>query len=338
VFYNPTTARELAAEIKRIRPDAILLHNLYPVGSPSVYHTAFKAGIPVIQYIHNFRPFSVSGTLWANGAICEESLQGNYWKEVRHAAWQNSVIKSAVLATALKFLHATGWLDAVKGWVAISNFMRDRFVEAGIPPSKIHVLGHFWDFRTGHDEYFPDKGHYLYLGRLVSEKGIAALLSAWQHVCDASTSEPPELWIGGAGPMSEVVEKAAAKCAKIKFLGFVSDNEKEEAIRNCRAMIAPSTWWEPLGLVTYEAYDYKKPMFAAASGGLTETVEHAVTGFLHEPGNSAELANQVLACEKLSAEDRKTMGMAGRDWLECHADSDDWQQTFDVTIKRILEQ
>jgi len=338
VFYNPTTVRELTVEINRIKPHAILLHNLYPVGSPSVYHTALRAGIPVIQYIHNFRPFSVSGTLWANGELCEDSLRGNYWKEVRHGAWQNSVIKSAVLATALKFLHATGWLDAVKGWVAISKFMRDKFIEAGIPGSKIQVLGHFWDFRTDHDEFFPDKGHYLYLGRLVDEKGVTVLLDAWRHVCEASTNDSPELWIGGAGPMSEIVQKAAETSDKIKFLGFISDDEKENAIRTCRAMVAPSTWWEPLGLVTYEAYDYKKPMFAAASGGLTETVEPGVTGFLHKPGDSRELADQILTFEELTATDRKAMGMAGRAWLECHADSDNWQQTFDDTIKNILDQ
>ncbi len=47
-------------------------------------------------------------------------------------------------------------------------------------------------------------------------------------------------------------------------------------------MLAPSVWWEPLGLVTYEAYDYGKPMLAARSGGLSETVVAGLTGFLHE--------------------------------------------------------
>ena len=337
VFYNPKSARELRAQIDKFKPHAILLHNLFPVGSPSVYRTALKANIPVIQYIHNFRPFSVSGTLWANGQICEESLRGNYWREVRYGAWQHSVLKSAVFAAALKFLHFSGWLEAVKGWIAISSFMRDKFVEAGIPRSRIHVLSHFWDMQTESNAQFEDHGHYLYLGRLVEEKGIHVLLAAWQLIVSAMGPAAPHLWVGGSGPLSDTVRMAASSNPKIRFLGFVDGDEKIRAISTCRAMIAPSTWWEPLGLVTYEAYDYKKPMFAAASGGLTETIEHGLTGFLHEAGKSSELAQQVIAFEGVSSADRLAMGRAGRRWLECNAGADAWQGSFDRTLQLILD-
>jgi glycosyltransferase involved in cell wall biosynthesis len=296
-----------------------------------------KKSVPIVQYIHNFRPFSVGGTLWANGALCEESLRGNYWREVRCGTWQNSVVKSAVFAVALKFLHASGWLDAVKGWIAISEFMRDKFIEAGIDESRIHVLSHFWDFQTGQNDHFPDHGHYLYLGRLVDEKGVNVLLDAWRHIRKVSADKAPELWIGGSGTLSTAVQKAAETNDKIKFLGFVSGKQKRDAISSCRAMIAPSTWWEPLGLVTYEAYDYKKPMFAAASGGLTETVESGKTGFLHRPGCASELANQVLTFERQSPDYRRSMGIAGRNWLEGHANPDNWQQSFNNALSKVLE-
>ena len=336
MFYNPAATRQLTASIHETRPDAILLHNLYPVGSPGIYRTALDHSVPVIQYIHNFRPFSVGGTLWARGRLCQDSLRGNYWDEIRLGAWQNSVLKSAIFASVLKFLHATEWLRAVKGWIAISKFMHDKFIEAGIEPSTVHILQHAWDIQTATNETGRDDGQYVFLGRLVEEKGIGVLLEAWDLLVDELGDRAPELWIGGNGPQADAVAEAAEKSAKIRYLGFVDGAEKRDILTNCRAMLAPSIWWEPLGLVTYEAYDYKKPMFAASSGGLSETVEHGRTGYLHEAGNAGQLAEQIAAFERLPESRRQELGREGRRWLELNANPEDWQDNFRQILDAIL--
>ncbi|NIP96389.1 MAG: glycosyltransferase family 4 protein, partial [Akkermansiaceae bacterium] len=61
------------------------------------------------------------------------------------------------------------------------------------------------------------------------------------------------------------VRAAADGSRTIGFPGFVKGDEKRALIDGCRAMLGPSVWWEPLGLVTYESYDAAKPMLAAAS-------------------------------------------------------------------------
>ena len=91
--------RSIQRIVDEFQPDAALFHNIYPVGSPSLYHAASLRGLPVIQMVHNFRPFSVGGTLMADGVFTPESLGGDYWQEVRHGAWQGSVLKSALFAS-----------------------------------------------------------------------------------------------------------------------------------------------------------------------------------------------------------------------------------------------
>jgi glycosyltransferase involved in cell wall biosynthesis len=103
--------------------------------------------------------------------------------------------------------------------------------------------------------------------------------------------------------------------AFVEYRGFVDQEEKIELLQSCRAMLAPSVWWEPLGLVTYEAYDFGKPMLAAASGGLTETVRDGVTGFLYESANPKALAEVVKRLEDLPSEEVQAMGRKGRSWL-----------------------
>jgi glycosyltransferase involved in cell wall biosynthesis len=113
----------------------------------------------------------------------------------------------------------------------------------------------------------------------------------------------------------------------VHFAGSITGAYKEEALRNAKAVIVPSTWWEPLGLVVYEAYDFSRPVLAARSGGLAETVAHGETGFVHEPGNAAELAAHVLELES-DANSRQRMGAAGREWLLCNAGEADWRERF----------
>ncbi len=323
---NPPSLRTLREKHRAARPDAWLVHNVFPVGSAAIYREALKQKIPIIQYIHNFRPFSVNGYLWAGDETATGGLRKNFWQEIRHGAWQDSVSKTAWFAFVLTLMHRLHWFRAVKAWIAISDFMREKFIEAGVPAADIFTVRHAW--RPMEAPPAPqDRGYYLFLGRLIPAKGIAVLFAAWKIIRETLGDRAPKLVIAGAGPMESQVRELAAQNPLVEFRGLVGGSEKHELLANCRAMIAPSVWWEPLGLVTYEAYDFAKPMLAARSGGLTETVVHGETGLLHEPGNAAELARQVMELDA-SPERRIAMGRAGRAWLLANANEQDWLRKF----------
>lgn len=334
LFYNPDSAADLRQKIQDFRPDVILCHNLYPVGSPAIYHVAKVEKVPIVQFAHNFRPFSVGGSLWANGKPALGSLKGNYWEEVMAGSWQDSRVKSALFALSLKRLHGSGWLSSVKSWVCISEFMQSRFREAGLPSEQVQALRHAWDARE-EEPSGADNGYYVFLSRLVPEKGVSILLKAWVLLEEELGDLTPRLVIGGVGSEEEMVKAAAQKSAFIDYRGFIERDEKTALIDGCRAMLAPSVWWEPLGLVTYEAYDFGKPMLAAASGGLTETVRNEETGLLFEPSNPDALAEAVRKLENLSPEKRQEMGMRGRRWLQDEFSPRIWKERFEAILENI---
>lgn len=336
IFHNPDTARDLNKSIDCFQPDALLCHNLYPVGSPSIYATAKKRDLPVLQYIHNFRPFSVGATLWVGDRIAEESLKGDFLAEIRAGSWQNSVLRSSIMAGVLKSLRWRGLLDSVSGWIAISEFMRGKFIEAGIAPDKIVTLRHSWDPSPSVRER-KEGNYYLFLGRLVPEKGVGTLLDAWGILERELGEACPQLVIGGTGSEEELVRRVAEGSQKIDFVGYQEGEKKAELISGCRAMLAPSIWWEPLGLVTYESYDYCRPMIAAASGGLTETVQDEVTGWLHEPGNAEDLAKVLMQSEGVGAQTRREMGEQGRMWLLQNTSPEEWKANFKDILTHFIK-
>src|SRR5437588_11950910 len=141
---NPKSLRKIRDYQCKFKADAWLVHNVLPVGSAAIYPEAKHLGLPIIQYIHNFRPFSVSGYLWACDRLAPDGLSKNYWQEIRCGAWQNSRLKTAWLALVLSLGHKLGWWRSVKAWIAISDFMRGKFISAGIPAEKIFTLRHYW--------------------------------------------------------------------------------------------------------------------------------------------------------------------------------------------------
>jgi glycosyltransferase involved in cell wall biosynthesis len=334
MIHNPATLEVLRKAHEAHRADAWLVHNVFPVGSAAIFREALKQDVPIIYWIHNFRPFSVNGYLWADDEVAEGGLRRNYWQEIRDGGWQDSVIKTAWFAFVLKLMHQLGWFKAVKAWVAISDFMREKFIEAGVPAADVFTVRHAW---RPMDAPPPpqDAGHYLFLGRLIPPKGLCVLFEAWKIIREELGDRAPRLMIAGAGPSEAWVREKVRGNPLVEFCGSVSGDQKHQLIAACRAMIAPSIWWEPLGLVTYEAYDYGKPMLAARSGGLTETVVDGQTGFLHEPGNATELARQVVELDG-APNRRAEMGLRGRQWLLKNTNEDDWRQKIHKVVEHAL--
>lgn len=334
MWNNPEARSRLVREVEEIEPDVIVLHNLLPVASFGIYQELQRLGLPVLQFTHNFRPFSPSGTLWYKGKIRDDAMRGQRWKEVLGRAWEGSFLKTALMAFYLRRLDKKGWLNSVSHWIAVSDFMRDRFIGAGIDSSRVTTMRHCCILEDFRDEP-SDGNYYFFLGRLVSEKGIDVVFSAWSLLEERMGDMCPELVIAGAGPMEREVFRRAESHPKIKAVGFVSGEAKSRYLRQSRAVLAPSLWWEPLGLIVYDAYEFSKPVLAAKSGGLIETVNEGAGGLLHTPGDHEELAQQIIDLEDMGPKRRVEMGKTGRKWLEENGSPQTWCEEFLKLLNRV---
>lgn len=334
--WNPSAISHVRREIEEFQPQLILLHNIMPVGSGGLYVFLTSLDIPVVQYVHNFRPFSVNGYCWGKGKLITGGLRKNFLPEILAGSWQNSRIKTAWYGTILWFLHQWGIFSKIDGWIAISHFMKQTFVEAGIAKDRIEVISHSWipqcddaDSFGGNDE----QPMFLFLGRLTEEKGLCVLLRAWEKL--EQTCDRGELVIAGDGPLSEEVASRCQQLQRVRFVGFKTGREKRTLLEKCSALIVPSIWWEPLGLVLYEAYDFGKPVLAARSGGILDHVQDGVTGWLHDPGDISELTKHMEEAIQSPAILRQR-GANGRKKL-LERSSQVWIHEFNQFIERIVD-
>ncbi|HST31163.1 MAG TPA: glycosyltransferase family 4 protein [Chthoniobacterales bacterium] len=331
MVYNPDAIRKLRQFQKQQRTKAWIIHNAFPTGSAAIYREAQTNRIPVIQYVHNFRPFSISGYLLPDDLNEIERWPRTFLREIARKSWRDSRIRTAWFAAVLTLSHSLGWFKNVTAWIAVSNFMRDQFIRAGVPSEKIFTLRHFWrpvaDLSTT-----TDQDYYLFIGRLVGLKGVLVLLDVWDQIYGEQKSSGPKLVIIGEGELNDVVRARATENPLIDFRGVVAKDEKQGLLAAMRALIAPSICLESLGLVAYEAYDFAKPVLASRAGGLSEIVIHNQTGLIHDPGNRTMLFEHVMSLER---EPRKRIefGKNGRQWLLENTNIEKWRDEFNRIVE-----
>ncbi|MFW6110804.1 MAG: glycosyltransferase family 4 protein, partial [Thermoproteota archaeon] len=147
----------------------------------------------------------------------------------------------------------------------------------------------------------------LYVGRLVYEKGIQALINSIPQVLEKVNAK---FVIVGNGYMKQSLSKLV-ECSgvahKVTFMGFV-DDETLKNLQICADVLVVPSLFEPFGIVALEGMAAKTPVVVSDTGGLAEIVEHDVTGVKVFPDNPDSLAwgiNKVLLDQNYAEKIRK---------------------------------
>lgn len=298
------SARRLLEIIAVDRPDVLHLHNPYPLLSPSVISAAAKAGVPVVQTVHNYRFACPAGTYFRDGGPCVECRGSRLaLPAVRHGCYRSSRPQSAVMALSMA-TNRKAW-NLVSCYLAVSEFIASQLAEHGVPESKIRVRRNSVpDLGVGS---FDRKG-FVFVGRLDVAKGIALLLDAWQ---ESGLGDQTTLTIVGDGPDRPLVERAAEIAKGIAFRGVLPRAEAHAAIKSARVLVVPSLSFEGLPTTIIEGFSAGTPVIASRLGAMTEMVTPSV-GWLAEP-TVDDLAHTM---RRAASADLATKGAAARRLFE----------------------
>jgi glycosyltransferase involved in cell wall biosynthesis len=307
VPWNPLVRSELAATLRRTRPDVVHVHNTFPLLSPAVVAACSDVGVPLVATLHNYLLGCPSGGLFRDGRVCTDCVGSSLLPAVRHGCYRNS--RLATVPMAVNLLANQGrWFSGVTRFFCISAAQRDTLVRAGLPTPRVIIKPNFVA-DPGRVRSGPGS-HLLFVGRLNDEKGVRLLMAAWDDVAARGGLGLP-LVMAGAGQLSEEVARWASERTDVRFLGLRTRTECAELMQDAAAIVVPSVWREAFGMVVVEAMAAGVPAVAAGHGGLGELVQHGATGLLHEPGDRAALGAHL--CEVVRSPDRnREMGESAR--------------------------
>jgi glycosyltransferase involved in cell wall biosynthesis len=309
--------------VRESRAEVVHFHNTFPLISPAAYYAAQSEGAAVVQTLHNFRLLCPGATLFRDGAVCEECVERKSLRPaMAHKCYRGSRAATAAVATMLGVHRAAGtWRRKVDLYIALSEFARRKFIEGGVPESRIVVKPNFVSPDPGVGE--GRGGYALFVGRLSAEKGISVLASAWRELPDIP------LVVAGDGPLAGVFEAEATGRSETGKMGtdgtvhpahegqdvfgrdggrlgtvssvpifpmWIGRQSREQVLalmREARVLIFPSLWYEGAPMTIVEAFACGLPVIASNLGSMAEMVAHEKTGLLFAPGDAVDLARKV---------------------------------------------
>jgi glycosyltransferase involved in cell wall biosynthesis len=221
------------------------------------------------------------------------------------------------------------------GYHAISESTRDDLVARGVDGHHIRVI------HPGVDcvRYHPDPAvgrtadpTFVYVGRLKRYKGVDLAIRA---LAPARQQRPElRLDIAGGGDYLDALKDLARETGQadaVRFLGFVSEEEKVRLFRTAWANVFPSPK-EGWGITVMEAAACGTPSIASDSPGLRDSVRAGTTGWLVPHGDAAALSQRYLAL----AGDR---GLVDRFGVQArqHAERLTWDAAADQTEEQLQD-
>jgi glycosyltransferase involved in cell wall biosynthesis len=199
---------------------------------------------------------------------------------------------------------------------ANSNYCRHQLVSNGFPPERVVTLRLGVTIPEKHPAPLTLDLHknqrILFAGRITPEKGLNWLLESLKR-----TPKQVRLDIAGEGWSKPQMEKLSNQLGlgdRVTWHGWCDTKKLELLYQQCFAVIFPSLWPEPAGLVSLEAYANFRTVIASSVGGIPEYVRHEETGILVTGNDTGALADAITYLAT-NFQHSSNMGKRGHDWF-----------------------
>ena len=184
-------------------------------------------------------------------------------------------------------------LENAAALVVLSRYMAEELDAVGLPGAQVIPP---W-IEVNESAPQPGSG-FLLGGRLVRYKGLDLAIEAWKR----SSSNHP-LRVAGEGPLEKDLDD-------IERLGWLSNDALRQRLHHSRALLFPSLWQEPFGILGVESLAESTPVIAIRSGGVEDWAEEGT--FLIDGGDVASMTEAIDALSS-DVELAMELGAKGRE-------------------------
>lgn len=298
-LYNPRSYRSVRNALMELKPDLIVIWNLYLVSMAPLI-AARQTGLPLV--IHTADKWLLYGL-----------------KDVSPLVWPTHRWKPLVTAAARRWLQPILFRMAKPTpIITISDFIRRFYVENGFGKSEIETIHLGVPLKTffpeGRREPSGSEVRFLYIGSLWEGKGPQVVVRALGELIRKPNLPKLHIDFYGSGTpafmefLQNEIRQAGVK-AHVTFHGFIDRGEIAGALRNHDVLLFPSMWDEPFAAVPVEAMACGMAIIATTAGGTSEAVEDGRTGLLIPPNDPAAMT---AAMEKLIADPQLCVQLGNR--------------------------
>jgi glycosyltransferase involved in cell wall biosynthesis len=278
-FRAPLDARTLQAQVERFQPDAFFIHKTSDL---DVLEAVAKSGVPVARMVHDhdiycmrsykYGVFSRKICARAASAFCVFGCGAFLARD--HGG--KFPVKWVSYSDKKREIEINRGFDRM---LVVTTFMRDELLKNGFARERIEI--HPPVPRPGDATIrssFSNRNLILYAGQIIRGKGVDVLIEALARV-----KEPFECIILGDGSHKAYCEQLTRKLGlegRVKFKGFVPQEELKSYYRECSVVALSSVWPEPIATIGLEVMRYALPVVAFDAGGIKDWLIDGENGYL----------------------------------------------------------
>jgi glycosyltransferase involved in cell wall biosynthesis len=325
-IYSRDSYRRILEAIIHEKPDIVHFHNTFPLISPAAYYACRRAGVPMIQSLHNPRLICPAASFFRDGKNCVECMgKTPPYPGIYYGCYHHSRTQTGVVAAMLTIHRLSQTWKIVDKYIVASNFYQDLFIRAGLPADKIIYKPHFVVPAVPFIASRSARKYVLFIGRLDPEKGIRVLLEAWKKV------DIP-LKIRGSGQLENEVRQFIDRnhSGNIELVGRLSKEDLGHLIDHARFLIWPTVgFYETFGYVAVESFALGVPVIGSRVGVNAEMIRDGETGLHFTAGDPDDLANKV----RWAWEHPQEMAEMGRNARQEYEDKYTAERNYQMLLK-----
>ncbi len=288
VLFSRESYRNISELIEDTEPDIAHIHGIGSETSPSILPAIKKAGVPIVQTLHDYRLLCPQISFYSQGEVCEQCKVHRYYNTVRRRCKRGSLSASVMASLEISIHKMMGIYERnIDVFIAPSEFLLNKFKEFKFRGNLTH-LPYLVDIQQFQPCYEP-QNYFIYYGRLVDYKGVFTLLEAMKEIPDST------LMIAGSGDVEDEMKEFIAEnqLDNVQMLGFVKTDQLIPLVQNAAFSIVPSEWYENYSMSVVESLGCGTPVVGSRIGGIPEQVVDGWNGMLFEPGNAKSLAEKI---------------------------------------------
>lgn len=285
-WWNPRSYRYVADLLDSMDQEntVVHVHSWTKALSSSPIRAAWERGFEAIVTIHDFLLACPTGTLFLQNKLekCPlrpmslECITTNCdVRSYQHKLWR--------VGRRLIQDHAGGIPSKIRNFIVYSR-LAEKLLQPHLPADAVfHFVPNAIDIEPCEPAPVAEHETLLFLGRMTPEKGV-------ELFARAAAAEEVTCQFIGEGMARDAVLKANPKAV---LSGWMNHRDGVRALRQSRALVFPSLWYETLGLVVLEAAGNGVPSIVPDDCAARESVEDGVTGLHFRSGDEADLRRKI---------------------------------------------
>jgi glycosyltransferase involved in cell wall biosynthesis len=285
-IWNYEASRYLGRLLDSVHPDNTIVHahNWTRTLSASVIRAALDRQFEVVFTLHDFQLACPTGTLFLHNAQQTCKLKPMSLACMRSNCDRHSYAQKIWRVGRHLVQQRVGLVPGnIKHFIYYSQLAKELMIQHLPSGASFYELPVAVDVPKLAPANVAQNNRFLFLGRLVSEKGV-------EIFARAAKAEGVDCQFVGEGPMRDRILNQNNGAI---LSGWMNHSDGLKALRTCRALVFPSLWYETLGMTVLEAAGIGVPSIVSDNCAARESVKDTITGLYFINGSEADLRAKI---------------------------------------------